>query len=175
MHLYFLNYYQWNFVHHKNRVHSITCKPFKISSRNFIWIKTCRRAKRKNVLVISLGISLVNKNVRWMYNTIRLQKGGRHLCFCRKKSSIRLVLTKKKKKKKKILTLQNAPPLPQPPPPTPACFDHILPSSVLNDFNTQNWNNGSRLECKACKPYVLFNCINTAELWHVDMSKYISG
>ena len=80
---------------HKKRVHSITWKPFKISSRNFIWIslKIRRRAKRKNhnsciyILVISLGISSVNINICWMYNTIWHQKWGRHLCFGRKTKS----------------------------------------------------------------------------------------
>ena len=42
---------------------------------------------------ISLGISLVNINVCWMYNIIWHQKGGRHPCFC-----------KKKKKKKKFFS-----------------------------------------------------------------------
>ena len=86
---------------------SITWKPFKMSSRNFILIR--RLSKRKNhnscmytFWVISLGISLVNINVRWMYNTIWHQnrcvcggvggggegagKGG-HLCFCRQTNS----------------------------------------------------------------------------------------
>ena len=59
----------------KNRVHSITWKPLKISSWNFIWISINIRqhAKCKNhnsclytFWVIYLGISLVNINVCWM-------------------------------------------------------------------------------------------------------------
>ena len=43
-------YYPWNLVKHKPRVHSITWKPFKVSSRNFIWISINIgwRAERKN-------------------------------------------------------------------------------------------------------------------------------
>ena len=52
-------------------------KTFKMSSRNFIWlsinIRRCVERKKHNSCiykfwVISLGISLVNINVRWMYN-----------------------------------------------------------------------------------------------------------
>ena len=69
----------------KKCVHSITCKQFKISSWNFIWISINirQRAKHKNhnsciytFWVISLGISLVNINICWMHNTIWHQKGG---------------------------------------------------------------------------------------------------
>ena len=91
-----LNYFPWNFVRHKKCIHSITWKPFKISSWNFIWISINIRwhANRENhnsciytFWAISLGISLVNLNVCWMYSTIWHQKSGRHLCFYRKTKS----------------------------------------------------------------------------------------
>ena len=96
MYLYFLNYFPWNFFRHQKHVHSITWKPFKISSWNFIWIsiniRRCAECKNHNSCiyafwVISFGISLVNINVHWMYNTIWHQKRGKHLCFCRKTNS----------------------------------------------------------------------------------------
>ena len=79
--------------HSQKSVCCLTWKPFKISSQNFVWISINIRRRAKCINhnsciytfgVISLGVSLVNINVRWMYNTIWHQKGGRHLCFCRK-------------------------------------------------------------------------------------------
>ena len=39
----FLSYFPLNFVHHKNRVRSITWKPLKLYSRNFIQISISMR------------------------------------------------------------------------------------------------------------------------------------
>ena len=65
-----------------------------IFTKLYLNINIRRLAKCKNhnscintVWIICLGISLVNINVCWMYNTIWHQKGGRHLCFCRKTNS----------------------------------------------------------------------------------------
>ena len=41
--LYFLSYFPLNFVHHKNRVRSITWKPLKLYSQNFIQISISMR------------------------------------------------------------------------------------------------------------------------------------
>ena len=41
--LYFLSYFPLSFVHHKNHVHSITWKPLKLYSRNFIQISISMR------------------------------------------------------------------------------------------------------------------------------------
>ena len=73
---YTLSYFPWSFVHHKNRVHSITWKPLKLYSRNFIQVSTnmSRRAECKNsnsviytLWVISLGTLSITKTIIYDY------------------------------------------------------------------------------------------------------------
>ena len=74
--LYFLSYFPWNFVHHKNRVDSITWKPLKLYSRNFIQLLTnmsrCAECKNSNSViftlwVISLGTLSITKTIIYDY------------------------------------------------------------------------------------------------------------
>ena len=66
----FLSYFPWNFVHHKNCVRSVTWKPLKLYSRNFIQVSAnmSQRAECKNnnsvnytLWVISLGTLPITK------------------------------------------------------------------------------------------------------------------
>ena len=74
--LYFLSYFPWNFVHHKNRVRSITWKPLKLYSWNFIQVSTnlswgaeCKKSNSViyTLWVISLGTLSITKTIIYDY------------------------------------------------------------------------------------------------------------
>ena len=71
--MYFLSYFPWNFVPHKNRVRSITWKPLKLYSRNFIQVSTsmswCAECKNSNSVIytLSLGHLSITKTISYDY------------------------------------------------------------------------------------------------------------
>ena len=75
---FFLSYFPWNFVHHKNRVCSISWKPLKLYSRNFIHVSTnmpqCAECKNSNSVIYTLWVislatlSITKNNYLWLYD-----------------------------------------------------------------------------------------------------------